>query len=56
MFYAYFGLLDTSLQKIELEIVSDISKMQYRPWRKNIEEYGRITVNSWEGRGGAVDH
>jgi hypothetical protein len=43
MFSENFGLLSASLQRMEPEIVSEISKMQCQALRKNIAECGRIT-------------
>lgn len=39
MFYEYFDELKKSIRKMESEIISDMSKMQYKSLQKNIELY-----------------
>jgi two-component system NtrC family sensor kinase len=41
MFYEHFDELKKSIQKMESEIISDMSKMQYKALQKNIESYDR---------------
>ncbi len=41
MFYQYFDALKKTLQKMEDEIVSDMSKMQYKSLQKNIDLYDK---------------
>jgi len=37
MFYEYFDELKKSIQKMESEIISDMSKVQYKSLQKNID-------------------